>query len=396
MKFSLKIFILTIITFLMGTSQFIFVGILDKIAISIGVSVAAAGQLITIFSLSNAIGTPLVMMATARLDLRKRLLLGMSIMLIGFIMTPILPGFGFLALSRIVTGIGSGFFTVTAFTMAPHLAAKGREVSAIADVALGGSAALVLGVPVGRILTSTFEWPVLFWGLGVILLFGILVVSRVIPVVEGTRPVPLSEQLSFLRQPKVIIALGITFLMFLNYSLVNTFTTPFLTSVVNISEESVSAVLLALGVSSVIGSKITGMISDRFGAARTVVSVMIIQAIALVLLFFTSGSAFMAILLFMIWMATAWMFAPPQNYLVSRLVPGVAAIMISLNSSFTQFGFAAGAGIGGFVVENFSLSAISVVGAVVVILGSGIAKVFYSRLEKKTNSENEASLQEFS
>ncbi len=392
MKFNSKIFILTVIMFLMATSQFIFVGILDRIATSIDVSVATAGQLITIFSLSNAIGTPLVMMATAKLDLRKRLLLGMSIMLIGFIMTPTLPGFGFLALSRIITGIGSGFFTVTAFTMAPRLAAKGREVSAIADVALGGSAALVLGVPVGRILTSTFEWPVLFWGLGTILLFGILMVSRVIPVVEGTRLVPLSEQLSFLRQSKVIIALSITFLMFLNYSLVNTFTTPFLTSVVNISEESVSAVLLVLGISSVVGSKVTGMISDRFGAARTVVSVMIMQAIALVLLFVISESALMAIPLFMIWMTTAWMFAPPQNYLVSRLVPGVAAIMLSLNSSFTQFGFAAGAGVGGFVVENFSLSAIPVAGAIVVILGSSIAKFFYSRLAKEASSENEASL----
>jgi DHA1 family putative efflux transporter-like MFS transporter len=56
-----KIYLLTLISFLVGTSQFVISGILDKVAASVGVSVSAAGQLITVFALANAIGTPVFM-----------------------------------------------------------------------------------------------------------------------------------------------------------------------------------------------------------------------------------------------------------------------------------------------------------------------------------------------
>lgn len=56
-----KIYILAIISFLVGTSEYVISGMLDKIAGSLGVTVAAAGQLITIFSLVYAIGTPVMM-----------------------------------------------------------------------------------------------------------------------------------------------------------------------------------------------------------------------------------------------------------------------------------------------------------------------------------------------
>ncbi|MDF9759161.1 putative MFS family arabinose efflux permease [Peribacillus simplex] len=63
-----KIYMLAIISFLVGTSEFIISGILDKIADSLGVTLAAAGQLITILSLVYAIGTPILMALTASLD----------------------------------------------------------------------------------------------------------------------------------------------------------------------------------------------------------------------------------------------------------------------------------------------------------------------------------------
>ncbi|GIM46180.1 hypothetical protein DNHGIG_17290 [Collibacillus ludicampi] len=44
-----KIYMLTLISFLVGTSQFVIVGILDKVAASVDVSVSAAGQLISVF-----------------------------------------------------------------------------------------------------------------------------------------------------------------------------------------------------------------------------------------------------------------------------------------------------------------------------------------------------------
>ncbi|MCI2455305.1 MFS transporter, partial [Listeria monocytogenes] len=58
MSNTVKIYILAIVSFLVGTSEYIISGILDNISESLGITIAAAGQLITIFSLVYAIFTP--------------------------------------------------------------------------------------------------------------------------------------------------------------------------------------------------------------------------------------------------------------------------------------------------------------------------------------------------
>ncbi|MDQ0877653.1 putative MFS family arabinose efflux permease [Paenibacillus sp. V4I3] len=72
-----KIYMLTLISFLVGMSQFVISGILDEVANSVGVSLSAAGQLITVFALATAIGTPVVMVTTAKMGRRKQLLLAL-------------------------------------------------------------------------------------------------------------------------------------------------------------------------------------------------------------------------------------------------------------------------------------------------------------------------------
>src|SRR4051812_31345790 len=122
-----KIYMLTLISFLVGTSQFVISGILDKVASSVGVSVSVAGQLITVFALANAIGTPLFMMATAKLDRRKQLLLALAIIFLGVVSTLAFTGFGFLMVSRIILGVGTGIFVVTSYSTAANLALPGRQ-----------------------------------------------------------------------------------------------------------------------------------------------------------------------------------------------------------------------------------------------------------------------------
>jgi MFS transporter, DHA1 family, putative efflux transporter len=126
-----KIYMLTLISFLVGTSQFVISGILDKVASSVGVSVSAAGQLITVFALANAIGTPLFMLATAKMDRRNQLLLALAIIFFGSVSTLDLPGFDFLMVSRIILGVGTGIFVVTSYSTEANLALPGRQAGAM-------------------------------------------------------------------------------------------------------------------------------------------------------------------------------------------------------------------------------------------------------------------------
>ena len=105
-----KIYMLSLISFFVGTSQFGIVGMLDKIAASVDISVSTAGQLVTAFALGNAIGAPIVIVATAKMNQRKQLMLALVIILIGITSTLITSEFLPLMAARVLLGVGTGVF----------------------------------------------------------------------------------------------------------------------------------------------------------------------------------------------------------------------------------------------------------------------------------------------
>lgn len=369
MKISWKIYVLTLISFIVGTSQFIIVGLLDKIAIDLGISVATAGQLITVFALANAIGTPIIIMLTAKLDKRKQLIMALSIILVGILIIAMSKSFNSILFARIILGIGTGVFTVSAYGTAAKLASPEFRARAMSNVAMGVSAALILGVPIGRMLSSFYNWKMIFGILGILCFIAIIVLIKVIPSTEVDKPVPLVEQLSYLKKPTILLTLLITFLVFIAYSLINTYITPYSKIALSINENQVSSILLTLGITSLIGAKTGGKLADRFGARRTLLSSMFIQILALLILSLVAGVKVPTLIFLIIYEMSAWTFGPTQNYNLVTLAPEASGIMLSLNSSFVQIGFATGAGIGGLAISNFSVLSITLVGAITVSIG---------------------------
>ncbi|MFS0776460.1 MFS transporter [Neobacillus sp. 3P2-tot-E-2] len=378
MKNTWKIYMLAFISFIVGTSEFVIAGILDKVAASANISVSAAGQLITVFSIAYAFGPPIIMMALAKWDRRKLLILALSILVLGSFMTVTLSGFIFLIASRVVLALGTGVFVITAITVAPKLAPEGRQAGAVATIATGFSAALVIGVPIGRVLSTAYDWKTIFWGIGIICLLAIFAVARTIPVTEGDAPVPLGKQLTLLKKPNILMSLGMTLFVFISYSVVQTFMTPFLSSIMKMGDGEISAALFGLGIASLIGSKLGGFLADRIGTARTLFGSNVFQVLALILLSIISGSLIGSITLLIIWMIAAWSFGSVQNFNVVSLAPEASGIMASLNSSFTQLGIAAGAGIGGIAAGSSSMLAITWVGAASVTIAVLIAAILFS------------------
>ncbi|UPO90146.1 MFS transporter [Niallia sp. Man26] len=391
---TLKIYMLAFISFLAGTAEFVIAGILDKVADSANVSLSTAGQLITIFSIGFAIGSPIVMMAAAKMDRRKLLMLSLMILVIGSILTATLSGFTFLIVSRVILAVGTGVFVTTAMTVAPKLAGPNRQAGAIATVLAGSSSALIFGVPIGRVIASTYDWKVIFWGIGILSLVGILVIAKTIPATKAEVPVPLREQLAFLKKPRITLAFGITFFVFTGYSVLNTYMTPFLSIVMGMNEDGISLTFFSLGIVSLIGSKLGGFLGDRFGSGKTLISSISILLISLFILFIilsiTSGSIVTGVILLMIWAGSAWVFATTQNFNLASLAPEASGIMLSLNTSFIHIGMAVGAGIGGIIVGSVSMLANVWIGAVLIAIAALLSAISLglTRPSKNTASIN--------
>jgi DHA1 family putative efflux transporter-like MFS transporter len=365
-----KIYILALISFLVGTSQPIISGILDKMAEALGVSIGAAGQLITVFSLAYAIGTPILLVLTAKMERRKLLIYALFVFIVGNLLSVIVPGYGLFIIARIIMALSTGVAVVTILNIAAKIAPANKKASSIATVVMGFTASLIIGVPIGRFITSTYGWKFVFIGTAILVLLVIFIVLNTIPKMNGDASIPLTRQIAMFKKPKIALALSITFFLMTGYGILFTYLSPFLVKNVGMSDSLVSITLLVLGVASLFGSKLGGLCADKRGVIFTLKIGLLVNVTSLVVLSFLSHSIIAVFIILTVWSFSGWSSGATQQYNLATLSPESSDVLLGLNQSMMQFGFAAGAGFGGVIVGQISLSSITWFSAVSIVFAS--------------------------
>ncbi|MFX4304164.1 MFS transporter [Exiguobacterium sp. A1_3_1] len=388
MKHMGKIYLLAIISFLNGTSEYVIAGILDRIADSNQISVSSAGQLITVFSIAFGAGTPFLIALTARLERKKLLVYALSLFSIINVWITFLSSYELLMSARILSALCAGVIQVTLLTLAAVLAAPGKQGNAIATVVMGNSTALVIGVPIGRVIAAHYEWHVIFAGLGIIGLILALLTFFWIPQTVAEEPVPLREQLHFFVQPRISAYLLITFLWLGSYSIVYTYISPYFLDVFQKSDQAVTAALFLFGIASAFGSKLGGISTDKWGTFWTLVGGTALHAIVLLLFPLMGHVASAFYILLILWALAAWSSGTPIQLRMITLAPAAASIVLSLHSAFGQIGMAAGAGIGGIAVTNGLLQYLPWIGALALTLS--VVVIITDHLFAKSTSIQES------
>ncbi|MFC5468991.1 MFS transporter [Cohnella suwonensis] len=375
---SWKIYLLAFVTFLIGTSELVIAGILDLVAEDLGVSVSAAGQLVSVFALTVAVGSPILILLTGKVE-RKRLL---AYSLIGFIAGNAIAYFsgsyGFLMVSRVVLALSTGVFAVGSLAFAARLAPEGKQGSAIATVITGLSVSMVLGVPLGRVMAAFMSWNAIFAVIGLISIPALAAIYRYIPSMQGQASASMKHQLALLKDRRVSSTLLTTLFWIAGYEIVFAYISPYLLHVVHFTSGQLSIGLFAFGLFSILGSRLGGMGSDRWGVARTQLSGLALHAAMLLLLLIAGQSMIATFPILVAWSLSAWTTVSAQMVRLIQLSPQSSEVMISMNNTVLQLGIAAGAAIGGIVVNGSSVSHIGWVGAISVMVALGLAA--YSHL----------------
>ncbi|MED4240814.1 MFS transporter [Priestia megaterium] len=365
-----KIYILALISFLVGTSQYIISGILDKMADALGVSIGAAGQLITVFSLTYAIGTPILMVLTSKMERRKLLIYTLFVFIVGNLLSVIVPGYGLFMITRIIMALSTGVAVVTVLSIAAKIAPANKKASSIATVVMGFTASLIIGVPIGRFITSTYGWKFVFIGIALLVLFVIFIVINTIPKMNGDASIPLKRQIAMFKKPKIALALSITFFLMTGYAIIFTYLSPFLVNTVGMSDHLLSITFLVLGVASLFGSKLGGLSADKKGVIFTLKRGLLVNLTSLVVLLFISHSNIAVFIILTVWSFAAWSSGATQQYNLATISPESSDVLLGLNQSMMQLGFAFGAGLGGVIVGQISLSSITWFSALSVVFAS--------------------------
>ncbi|MED0801889.1 MFS transporter [Bacillus safensis] len=368
MKNKAVVYLLALAAFLIGTIEYIITGIIQMVADDLQVTTSAAGLLVTSLALSAAIGAPIVIALTINIDRRKILSWMLIIFTLSNIITSVSHSFEMVLMTRVLQGISGGTAIVVAMAVATRLVEREKRGTAIGIILMGLSSSLVLGVPIGTFLSSMIGWKALFAAIGLITLIPLIVVYRRIPSMKEQEPVTLGMQLSILKDKRILLAVAVTLFYVGGYSTLFTYLTPFLQESANLSITEISGILLLAGICSFLGSSLGGVAADKKGPTFTIFSGIILQIIMLMLLAFVTGNLVVMVVVIMIWMIATWSTSPAQQLYLVTLVPKSPDIALSVNTSFIQFGFALGSGLGGLILSRTSILHLSWISAGTVLL----------------------------
>ena len=365
----------------LGIAEFVMMGILPDVAKDLGISIPVAGHFISAYALGVCVGAPVLILARKH-PLKHILLVLVTLMMIGNTCAALAPNYWVLLLARFISGLPHGAYFGVASIVAEKLADKGKGSEAVSIMIAGMTIANLFGVPLGTSLSNSISWRVTFllvgcWG--VIILYYIW---RWVPHVEGLKDTGFKGQFQFLKTPAPWLILGATALgnggVFCWYSYIN----PLLTEVSGFTAESITALMVLAGFGMVVGTLVSGRLSDRYtpGTVGTTVQAMI--CIVLLLIFFLSPYPWLSALLMCLCTAGLFAVSSPEQVLIIRVAKGgemlgAACVQVAFN-----LGNAIGAYVGGLAISGgYRYPALA--GVPFAMVGFILFLIFYKKYQAK-------------
>ena len=258
----LPLLALAIAAFGIGTTEFVIMGLLPNVARDLAVSIPAAGMLVSGYALGVTIGAPILAIVTAKMPRKQALMSLIGVFIVGNLLCAIAPGYWVLMGARIVTAFCHGAFFGIGSVVAADLVAPNRRAQAIALMFTGLTLANVLGVPLGTALGQAAGWRATFW---VVTLIGLLAAAALqvcLPKHIEMRETSILREFDVLKNPQVLMVLGISVLASASLFSVFTYITPILEDVTGFSPHAVTLVLLLFGLGLTVGSTLGGKLAD--------------------------------------------------------------------------------------------------------------------------------------
>ncbi len=346
-----------------------FAGLLEGVAGDLSVSVGTAGNLVTVFAVTYAVVSPILVTLTGGVAPRRILFAAMAVFAAANLAAVFAPTFGLLLACRMLAACGAAVFTPTALAVAAGLSPpeeRGRSISIITG---GLTVSFVIGIPLGSIIGTYAGWRMTFVMVAFLGVVAMLGVRALLPDVEAPPVVGLRERVDALRQPAVLAALGLTTLGLMGGFVVFTYVSPLLAGITGLGGAGVSGLLFLFGVAALLGNWLGGYGADHVGYARLMAAILALLSLSLSgfsLLVASSGTALAlpgTVAALVLWGVAGFALNPLQQYRVSQLAPSTRNVALSLNASAIYLGQGIGAGLGALALANGSLGTLGWTGS---------------------------------
>ena len=362
------LWVLALGNLVVGTGGFMIGGIVEPLSRSLGVSVSATGQLMTVYSVANAIAAPLLVAMVGRFDARTVMLGAMTLLGAANAASALAANWGELAVARVAMACGAGLFTPTAAALGVALVPPQARGRALSVIFAGIGLSYVIGLPFGAWAgQSSYGWPLAFWGVvaGALAVLALLLrAPRGVP----TAPASLGGFGSLLTDRRAVLGLAITAVYFSSIFSIFSYIGAFLREYAGVPASGIAPVLIAFGIAALGGTFAGGTLADRLGPTRLLYVICAGFLLVFGLLWSMPGRTAPLIAAFLCWGVIGFAFYAAQQSRLVSLAPRQATAMLALNASMIYVGTGAGSAIGGAVIASAGYRALPVASALLIAI----------------------------
>ncbi len=359
--------------FVSVTSEFLPTGLLPAMAADLDVRVSTAGYLVTIFAGTVVVATTPLAAVTQRFSRKSLIVVVLIVIAVANVLAAIAPTYGVLVAARILGGLAHGLFWAVVAAYSAHLVPAHQLGKAVAITAGGGTAAFVLGVPVGTAIGTAFGWRTAFVIIGVVVAILALVIVKFLPPVNhhvehraGEVRVPLRRDESL---KAVLLLCAVILILLTGQNVFYTYIAPWLTEVSSFEQSDVAMVLFLYGGAGIIGLVAAGYAANRFPRKGFVGVVLLVMA-AVLTLALVADSTVMVLIAVIVWGAA---FGGIPAMLQTRMLRTASLRMrdlaAALQTTAFNIGIGGGALIGGMLLEGVGLEILPIVLIMMVAAG---------------------------
>ncbi|HAU3221522.1 TPA: sugar transporter [Salmonella enterica subsp. houtenae] len=359
----LRVVTLAIAAFIFNTTEFVPVGLLSDIAESFHMQTAQVGIMLTIYAWVVAVMSLPFMLLTSQMERRKLLICLFVLFIASHVLSFLAWNFTVLVISRIGIAFAHAIFWSITASLAIRLAPAGKRAQALSLIATGTALAMVLGLPIGRVVGQYFGWRTTFFAIGMGALITLLCLIKLLPKLPSEHSGSLKSLPLLFRRPALMSLYILTVVVVTAHYTAYSYIEPFVQNVAGLSANFATVLLLILGGAGIIGSLVFGKLGNHHASLLVSIAIALLVVCLLLLLPAANSEAHLAILS-IFWGIAIMVIGLGMQVKVLALAPDATDVAMALFSGIFNIGIGAGALAGNQVSLHWSMSAIGYIGAI--------------------------------